>query len=266
MSDLSDPSYWRHHAARGRWSKIDSEDPRSVPPEDYDELRGVLEAIVPKRMLRDGLEEAEVPLTWREIEGSVEDPQARHELKWAPRNLEVLTSMIELRDEEAEGPSSASLDDAVARAVDLLREHGIHYEGWNETFLFPDPKTGNLRWIRGVWGAALQARFDLLPTREKRAWRAKYPWRSCKPLSDWWSWEDVFRELTYSPVWHALRILCLQDELQLRPMDALLTRRRRLASKLANRIKQSTKRPRNTMLSRSANGMEKPGKRAPWPV
>ncbi|MBA3324022.1 MAG: hypothetical protein H0T41_01640 [Rhodobacteraceae bacterium] len=221
MSYLCDPSYWRNHAPLGRWSMIDCEDERSVPSADYHELQLLLEEVVPRKTLRDGLEQADVFYTHREIDETVvPDAQARNELKWAAQNLEVLNNLVGDESETGRNPNLGPLDRAIDTAVELLKGRGIRYEGWNETFLYLDPKSGELRWIRSAWGASLQRHYNELPTHEKREWQVKYPWRSCKSISHWWTWKDGFRVLTYSSFWHALRISCLHDSLKPRVMDA----------------------------------------------
>jgi hypothetical protein len=214
MSGFADPAYWRHFAPSGRWSSIDCTVPRCVPPEDYLELQEMLRGIVPRTTFRDGLEVWEgVFKLFSEITDADEpDEKARQELQWAARNLETVTHLIEATMAQEAGSEDPPFAEAVAEAVNVLKDNGMIYEGWTDTHLFKDLGTGGWRSVPSEKAAAIAEELELMPADRKKAWLDEDPRRRLNTLANLWSMKEVFRSIAGSKLWHAIRILGLEHE------------------------------------------------------
>ena len=234
MSSFSDPRYWKHFASAGIWSQVDATDERSIPAGDRAIVRWLLEAIVPKATYRDGLERQEAHLLSPEINETHEpDPERRKELKYAANQLDVLNVLLSDEDKDFDGLSGDPVADAISSAVGVLKENGIAYSGWRKTYLWQRPSTGQWQSLSPRNAAVIMRVRDATPTRDKKAWREKYPWRRHKPLWQLWSVDGAFRAKALTPFWHALRILSLENDLRAAERDLGLKQRAAISTRSA---------------------------------
>lgn len=205
--------------------------------DDKFEIYQALKRIVPTRKWGDGIETYEDFIrpneteTWEMLYAS--------ELLWDVRKL---LGSFQRSTNSADTPFKYAVD----RAKDVLLNHGINFQGMRKTFLFHS-RAGHPRQIDGVIrhkifikgeesiGSKLyddgreffgelfdysDEYFEISREKIKKelTWTRQYPWRGSLSLSLWYRLD---RFEPYTPLWYAVTILDLYENVLVSQMDLL---------------------------------------------